>query len=63
MNKMLLGSSNRTAGHAGEVKTKSFYEDSYRKTEYFWGLEPNSACLKVLKLLPPTRHLKLLDIG
>lgn len=63
MNKMLSDSSNRTADHTGNIKTKSFYEDSYRMTEYFWGLEPNSICLKVLKLLPPTRHLKLLDIG
>jgi tellurite methyltransferase len=41
----------------------SYYEDDYRKEEYFWGVQPSNMCLKVLELLPPTRRLKLLDIG
>jgi tellurite methyltransferase len=39
------------------------YEEKYQKDEYFWGLEPSTMCLKVLELLPPSRPLKLLDIG
>ena len=39
------------------------YEDKYKKEEYFWGLEPSTMCLKVLELLPPSRPLKLIDIG
>ena len=41
----------------------SFYDDKYLKEEYFWGIEPNKACLKVLELMPPIKPLKLLDIG
>jgi tellurite methyltransferase len=40
-----------------------YYEDDYRKDEYFWGVVPSTMCLKVLELLPPERPLKLLDIG
>jgi tellurite methyltransferase len=39
------------------------YEGEYRSEEYYWGVEPSTMCLKVLELLPPTRRLKLLDIG
>jgi tellurite methyltransferase len=39
------------------------YESEYQKDEYYWGFEPSTMCLKVLELLPPVRHLKLLDIG
>lgn len=41
----------------------SYYEKDYQKKEYYWGVEPNSTCLKTLELLPPTKPLKLLDIG
>ena len=41
----------------------SYYEDDYRKEEYFWGVVPSQMCLKVLELLPPVRQLKVLDIG
>jgi len=41
----------------------SYYDNDYRKDEYFWGVEPNTTCLKVIELMPPTRPLKLLDIG
>jgi len=39
------------------------YEEHYQKNEYYWGVEPSTMCLKVLELLPPSRPLKLLDIG
>jgi len=41
----------------------SYYEDDYRKPEYFWGVQPSTMCLKVLELLPPVRSIKILDIG
>jgi tellurite methyltransferase len=50
-------------GYSAFNADKSFYEDNYRKAEYFWGVEPNTACLKVVELMPPTKPLKLLDIG
>lgn len=39
------------------------YEEKYQKEAYYWGVEPSTMCLKVLELLPPSRPLKLLDIG
>jgi tellurite methyltransferase len=50
-------------GYAAFSGETSFYEEDYRKDEYFWGVTPSDMCLKVLELLPPERPLKLLDIG
>jgi tellurite methyltransferase len=41
----------------------SYYEDDYQKKDYFWGISPSKMCLKVLELLPPENHIKILDIG
>ena len=53
----------RLLGYFAFADDVSFYENDYKKDEYFWGVEPNSACLKVIELLPPVKPLKLLDIG
>jgi tellurite methyltransferase len=53
----------RLLGYAVVDDGSSFYEDSYKKDDYFWGIEPNRFCLDVIRLMPPTRRLKLLDIG
>ena len=50
-------------GYSAFGGDESFYENDYQKEDYFWGVEPNPACLKIIELLPPTRPLKLLDIG
>lgn len=39
------------------------YQEWYMSDEYYWGTEPSSLCLKILELMPPTRPLRLLDIG
>ena len=39
------------------------YEELYKQDEYYWGFKPSATCLKVLTAMPPTRRLKLLDIG
>ncbi len=40
------------------------YEKVYCDTdEYYWGVAPSQMCLKVVSLMLPDRHLKLLDIG
>jgi tellurite methyltransferase len=39
------------------------YEELYKQDEYYWGFKPSPTCLKVLTAMPPTRRLKLLDIG
>jgi len=50
-------------GYAAFSDDVSTYENDYQKEEYFWGVEPNTTCLKMLELMPPSRPLKLLDIG
>lgn len=46
----------------GEVMANR-YDELYKQEEYYWGFKPSPTCLKVLSAMPPTRHLKLLDIG
>ncbi len=53
----------RLMGYSHNFDPRSYYEEAYKKDEYFWGVQPSSMCLKVLELMPPTRPLSLLDIG
>jgi len=40
------------------------YEEIYSGSdEYYWGIAPSRMCLKVIELMPPEKHLKILDIG
>jgi tellurite methyltransferase len=42
----------------------SYYEDVYSSTkEYYWGVKPSRMCLKIVSLMPPDKHLKILDVG
>jgi tellurite methyltransferase len=50
-------------GYISYDKQITIYEAEYKIPEYYWGIEPSKMCLRVLDLLPPSRHLKLLDIG
>ncbi|MDR1204665.1 MAG: methyltransferase domain-containing protein [Peptococcaceae bacterium] len=61
--RMLNISVDKLLGYSAFGGNVSYYEDDYRKEEYFWGVQPSQMCLKVLELLPPVRPLKLLDIG
>lgn len=59
-----LGSSiDKLMGYTYQEKPRTIYEEEYAQEEYYWGLAPSRLCYKVLSLLPPTRPLKLLDIG
>jgi tellurite methyltransferase len=40
-----------------------YYNKAYDNDDYYWGVEPSTMCYEVLHYLPPTRSLKLLDIG
>jgi tellurite methyltransferase len=40
-----------------------YYNKAYDSEEYYWGVEPSTMCYEVLRYLPPTRPLKLLEIG
>jgi tellurite methyltransferase len=50
-------------GYSSAYQEASYYEHQYRQEEYYWGVEPNDLCLKLLKRMPPTKPWKLLDIG
>ena len=50
----LLGYSNDHGTH---------YEEKYRRKGFYWGYKVNDLAYEVLKLMPPTRPLRLLDIG
>ena len=39
------------------------YDQKYAVPEYYWGKKPSNICFKVLQMMPPEKHLKLLDIG
>ena len=39
------------------------YEKWYAEEDYFWGTEPNELCHELIKLLPPAKGVKVLDIG
>jgi tellurite methyltransferase len=42
---------------------KHDYESVYSSSEdYYWGVNPSEMCLKIISLMPPEKHLKLLDI-
>jgi tellurite methyltransferase len=61
--KSLGVSVDKLLGYSAFGGDASYYENDYKKDEYFWGIQPSTMCLKVLELLPPTRPLKILDIG
>ena len=50
-------------GYAVEHRIISDYENRYGRKEYYWGVKPSEMCFEVMKLMPPTRALRVLDIG
>lgn len=50
-------------GHRTEKINTTHYEEKYQTQMLYWGNEIWDRCYDVMKLLPPTRPLKLLDIG
>lgn len=63
LSKALEVSVDKLLGYTFEDKRVSIYEDLYKDPEYYWGVQPSAMCFRVLEFMPPTRHLKLLDIG
>lgn len=39
------------------------YDRRYNTEEYYWGLIPNRICYDIMKLLPPVKPYRVLDIG
>lgn len=54
---------NTLLGYLPEKRQITAYERRYAEDGYYWGAEPNAMCYEVLRLRPPVRPLRLLDIG
>ena len=39
------------------------YDKRYEREDYYWGLLPNRICYDIMKLLPPIKPYRVLDIG
>ncbi len=39
------------------------YEERYKSEEYYWGLKPNDLCYEIMRLRPPVRPYRVLEIG
>ncbi|MNI43359.1 Tellurite methyltransferase [compost metagenome] len=63
LSRALQVSIDKLLGYITQDKPITIYEEEYKTEEYYWGTEPNKACYQVLQLMPPSRRLKLLDIG
>lgn len=51
-------------GYAAEQRKITDYEERYKTTEgYYWGLQPSGMCYEIMKLCPPTKPRRLLDIA
>ncbi len=48
-------------GYQGPTGTK--YEEKYKQDGYYWGITPNRLCYEIMKLMPPTKPYRVLDIG
>lgn len=48
-------------GYQGATGTK--YEEKYKQDGYYWGITPNRLCYEIMKLMPPVKPYKVLDIG
>ncbi|MEK3732659.1 methyltransferase domain-containing protein [Paenibacillus sp. FSL M8-0334] len=63
LSRQLAVSMDRLFGYTSAGKPVTIYEEEYKTPDYYWGTEPSVTCYKVLELMPPTRRLKVLDIG
>ncbi|MCM3495930.1 methyltransferase domain-containing protein [Paenibacillus lactis] len=63
LSRSLEVSIDKLLGYTAQDKRITIYEEEYKTQDYYWGTEPNDACYQVLQLMPPTKRLRLLDIG
>lgn len=54
---------NGLMGYSHTRKKVSYYEEEYVTDSYYWGLAPSHMCYEVMKICPPIRKLRVLDIG
>lgn len=39
------------------------YENRYKRSGFYWGLQPNDLCYEIMKLRPPIKPYNVLDVG
>lgn len=44
-------------------KPKTDYEERYKEENYYWGIAPNRLCYEIMKLRPPVKPYRVLDMG
>lgn len=54
---------NGIMGYSHTRKQISYYEDAYSNDLHYWGLAPSHMCYEVMRICPPIRKMRLLDIG
>ena len=50
-------------GYNLDMDLKTNYEKWYEGDGYYWGTEPAELCHELIKLVPPSKDVKVLDIG
>ena len=45
------------------VNALTVYEERYKSEDYYWGLRPNDMCYEIMKLMPPEKPYRVLEIG
>lgn len=43
--------------------SRNDYNSRYSENDYYWGIEPNHTCYEVMKVMPPVKRYKVLDMG
>ncbi|HIE27407.1 TPA: class I SAM-dependent methyltransferase [Candidatus Poribacteria bacterium] len=47
----------------GAFSPMNQYDEKYNQETYYWGIKPSPICFEVLKMIPPERTIRLIDIG
>ena len=50
-------------GYPAEQRKILDYDDRYKTDGYYWGTQPSNMCYEVMKICPPNKPLRLLDIA
>lgn len=54
---------NTLLGYHSEMSRVTQYEDIYKQEEYYWGYDIQEIAREVLRLMPPIRPIRILEIG
>lgn len=52
LSKVLEISIDKLLGYVIQDKQITIYEEEYKTPDYYWGMEPNTACYEVIRLMP-----------